>query len=132
MFPSNQPRPEFEATISRMRGARWIAGHRFEKDRGYRLDWTEVGRSRAMLLQQLIIRHQLDDGITAIRFTESCLGKRRTPEGVPTAECDFWLACLEQLGIGFDKEALATFVHLIATWQPCDFSSSRDNPGSAG
>jgi hypothetical protein len=118
MLPTNEPHPDFENTISRLKGAQWISGYRYEDGCGYLLDWTEVGHRRAMLLQQLIVRHQLDEGTNAIRFTEVCLGKRKPPIRVPAAERDFWLACLEQLEMGLDKEVLVTFVLLMASWQP--------------
>lgn len=118
LFPTSEQQPPTEEILSRLLRAEWISGHRFEAGRCYLLKWTELGHRRALLLQELIKRHQLDEGLEAAKFTQACLGKGRLSTPVPTPERDFWLACLEQLEIGLEKEPSVIFVHLIATWAP--------------
>lgn len=107
--------------VYRLKAAGWILSHRFEKDRGYVLQWAPGGRQRALLLQELIARHQLTAGSRARKFSvmRQEVGHASWGQPVSAVELDFWRACLEELEIGVEENALATLARVIASWQSC-------------
>lgn len=105
--------------VYRLKEAGWIAGHRFEKDCGYLLDWTMRGRQQALLLQELIASHQLDKGSHARKFAAACKAGQADWEANPITpvERDFWLLCLDELGIGAEENSLGTLARVLASWE---------------
>lgn len=120
MFPSSELNPLVDFVVYRLRTAEWISGHRFQKGHGYFLDWTAKGRQRALLLQKLIMRHELTDQSKVRKFSRICLeeGAARSDDPVPAVERDFWRICLEELGIGLEENSLATLTRVVASWEP--------------
>ena len=120
MFPSSELNPLIDFVVYRLRTAEWISGYQFQKDRGYLLEWTAKGRQRALLLQKLIIRHELTDQSNVRKFSTICLEEASAPsdDPVPAVERDFWRICLEELGIGLEENSLAALARVIASWEP--------------
>lgn len=106
--PQRDPRVEFVA--DQLKRVKWICGHRYMAPQGYQLDWSGEGARRMMLLQ------------IALKNSRNAVpGMDRLP--VEDAEShaaitDLWEACVAQLALNGQPDALPSFVKIIESWQP--------------
>lgn len=110
MLRSHQRDNRVEFVADQLKRVNWISGHRYLATEGYQLDWSGEGTRRMMLLQIA-----LRDSRTAVP------GIDRLP--VEDAEShaaikDFWDACVSQLALNGQPDALPAFVKIIESWQP--------------
>lgn len=113
-----------EFVVGHLERVRWISGHCFVDGDGYHLDWSPEGSHRMMLLQ---IALKAGDGIT---LNPSYTGSEEP--GVRDAVRDFWQACVAQLALEGEADALPAFIKIIVSWRPRSDQIRSDRIGRSG
>lgn len=113
--------PQVASVLHRLTLAGWIEGHHFVAAVGYKLRWTDLGASRALLLKQVIQDHGLSmNENTVLRFNRLCLEKYSdiSSEELPPVDVDFWLTCVKELGLENEIDCLWPLVEVLNVWKP--------------
>ncbi len=111
MLNSAERDPRVEFVADQLKRVNWISGYTYVESKGYRLDWSAQGCHRMMLLQIA-----LKNSCTAVHG----LDRLGTEDAETDATIkDFWEACLAQLTLTGQVDALPAFVSIIESWQPC-------------
>lgn len=110
MLPSAKPDPRVQFVADQLMRTGWISGYRYMESEGYRLDWSAAGAHWMSLLQ------------IALKASESTVHglDRLSFENASTQQAitDFWDACMAQLALTGEKDAIPTFAKIIECWQP--------------
>lgn len=110
MLPSPQPDPRVQFVADHLVKAGWISNYRYAEADGYYLNWSPAGARRMNLLQ------------IALKASQSAVhGLDRLQTGdSPTQQAimDFWDACIAELAITGEEDAIPAFVKIIECWRP--------------
>lgn len=98
-----------EFVADQLRRVKWVSGYTFVEPDGYHLDWSEEGTRRMMLLQI---------ALKNCRSTAQGLHHLPTDDEESQAITDFWEACVAQLALSGQPDALPALARIIESWQP--------------
>lgn len=102
--------PQVEFVAEQLKRVNWISGYTYVGAVGYQLDWSIQGIHRMMLLQIALKNSQTEvHGLDRLSNEDS-----ETHASIT----DFWEACLGQLSLSDQKDAIPAFVKVIESWQP--------------
>lgn len=108
MLRCEQPDPRVEFVASQLKKQNWISGYTFIQGEGYRLAWSPQGKHRMMLLQ-IALKNSSCEELRPLRTQNT---------GANAAVQDFWDACLAQLSLSGEEDAVSAFVRIVESWKP--------------
>ena len=100
------------AVFDAMVMAGWLTNYAFTTGKGFSFNWQRVGAQKAILLKFIIKDKQLESADNILAFT------KEAETEPPTAHGDFWVRCLDELGVRKEKDELFYFVHAVKGWAP--------------
>ena len=115
MNPHEEPIPMLEHVGARLLEAEWLHTFTFAARHGYSFRWTEKGLRRVLLIWHIIGEFGLSEEPRQVdRFTRECQNPRRAATGSTScAFRDYWLACLEELGLDDEADYWWAFVLIV-------------------
>jgi hypothetical protein len=113
----DEPIPMLEHVGARLLEAQWLHTFTFIAHQGYSFRWTEKGLRRVLLIWHIIGEFDLAREPEHVdQFTRDCHDPRDPSVQTNNTRCafrDYWLACLEELGLDDEESYWWAFVLIV-------------------